>query len=247
MAASLAWVVSVGWGCAGAEEFVMLETGGGVATVFVTGRVELADAPACPASTFKLVIALAAMEEGMATPDLRHRCGDVPTVDSRGEAGMREAMRYSSNDYFLWLAGRLGAERVASWATRVGFAEGPLASDWVGVDSSAVVRGGALKVTPRQVHAFTVRLMRGAVTSGAEVQRMMEEVMAWPSPDPSVRLCGKTGAWGGAAWFTGFVDRSGERKAVTVLVPYRVPEWGPARERAIREFYARAGFRPPGS
>lgn len=241
MWATFAWV-----GCGRADNFVVLETavGGGDAAV-VAGEPALADSPACPASTFKLVIALAALEEGIATPSSRHRCGDVSGPVGQREIDMCEAMRHSSNEYFLWLAARLGTARIAERAIRVGFVGGPVAEDWVGEDAAAVVRGGSLRVTPRQLHTFTVRLMRGGVTSGPAGQRMMEDVMAWPSQDPGVRVFGKTGTWGGAAWYTGFVERAGARKATTVLVGYEVPAWGPARERAIRLFYERAGVRSP--
>lgn len=211
----------------------------------VAGNLSLADVPACPASTFKLVIALASLEEGIAVPSSRHGCADVPPLGEPREIDMREAMRHSSNEYFLWLAARLGADRIAEWAARVGFSGGPGGGDWLGGDPTAMVRGGTLKVTPRQLHAFTVRLMRGGATSGPAVQGMLEDVMAWPSQESSIGLFGKTGAWGGAAWFTGFVDRAGARTAVTVFVPYRVPEWRPARDRAIETFYARAGLAPP--
>ncbi len=226
------------WGQLSAEPFVVLETVGAGAGIVVAGDEALADAPACPASTFKAVIALAAFEAGVAVPSSRHRCADAPGGGSR-EIDMREAMRHSSNEYFSWLAGRVGAGVVGEMAARVGFFEGAPPPDWVGDDPAAVVRGGVLKVTPRGLHDFTVRLMRGELTSRPAVQEMLEEVLAWPSAIEGLRLYGKTGAWGGAAWFTGFADRDGVRRAITVMVPYRVPDWRPARGRAIALFLKR--------
>lgn len=226
------------WGHLWAEPFVVLETVGAGAGIVVAGDEALADAPACPASTFKAVIALAALEAGVAVPSSRHRCADAPGGGSR-EIDMREAMRHSSNDYFLWLAGEVGKGALGDVAARAGFFEGAPPPGWIGGDPEAVVRGGTVKVTPRRVHDFTVRLMRGSLASRPEVRCMLEEVLAWPSGDAVIRLCGKTGAWGGAAWFTGFADRGGERRAITVMVAYPVPDWRPARERAIALFLER--------
>jgi beta-lactamase class D len=227
------------------EEYVVLETTGGGGAEVVAGDPALANAASCPASTFKLVIALAVLEEGIAAPSDRHACHDVSGGQGLREIDMREAMRCSSNEYFLWLVGRSRPEKIMGWAVRTGFVDRAVAGDWLGGDASAVVRGGVLKVTARRLHDFTVRLMRGGLASTPEVQRMLEDVMSWPCPDPAVKVFGKTGAWGGAAWFTGFVERVGARKATTVLVPYKVPAWRPARECAVGLFFDRAGVARP--
>ncbi|HPA18926.1 MAG TPA: penicillin-binding transpeptidase domain-containing protein [Verrucomicrobiae bacterium] len=242
------WLACAAGLCGGwvrGERYVVLETIGGGGAEIVAGDAALADVAACPASTFKLVIALAVLEGGIAAPSERHVCHDVPGGNGRREIDMREAMRCSSNEYFLWLAGRLRPEKIVGWAVRTRFVDGVVAGDWLGGDASAVVRGGVLKVTARRLHGFTVRLMRGGLASTPEVQLMLEDVMSWPCPDPGAKVFGKTGAWGGAAWFTGFVERGGARKATTVLVPYRVPDWRPARERAIGLFFERTGVARP--
>ncbi len=225
--------------------FVIVETIGGGQPRIMAGDAALADVPQGPASTFKIVVALTGFEAGVASPDLRHACRDVPGARQAREIDMREAMRASSNEYFSWLAGRIGAEKIGATAVRIGFAQGPLREGWAGPDPGAIVRGGDLKVSARRLHDVTVRVMRGTAASSVEVQHMLEEVLSWPSPDPGSRVLGKTGAWGGAAWFTGFVDRQGERRAATVLVTYAVPNWRPARARAIDLFFSRANLPRP--
>lgn len=235
------------WAAPSAEPsgFVVLETAAEGAARIAKGEPDLAEFPACPASTFKMVIAIAALEIGAVSPGSKHRCADTPIGKNPRDIDMREAMRLSSNDYFLWLSKRIGVEKIGVTAQRLGFAEVWPTADWIGDDAAAVVRGGTLKVTARRLHDFTVCVMRGKATLAPHVQRMLEEVLCWPGTDNGVKVFGKTGAWGGAAWFTGFVDRHGARQAITVFVPYKVPEWRPARERAIDLFYSMAGTAAP--
>lgn len=225
--------------------FLIVETIGDGQPRIVAGDAALADVPHCPASTFKIVVALSGFEAGVASPDLRHTCRDVSGARQAREIDMREAMRASSNEYFTWLAGRIGADKIGSTAVRIGFAEGPLREGWAGPDPGAIVRGGDMKVSARRLHEVTVRVMRGTAASSPEAQHMLEEVLSWPSPEPGKRVFGKTGAWGGAAWFTGFVDGQGGRRAATVLVPYAVPNWRPARARAIDLFFSRVNLPRP--
>lgn len=211
----------------------------------MAGDGEMSRQPRCPGSTFKIVIAWAALEEALVAPDTRHHCDDAPPPGGPRDIDLREAMRGSSNAYFLWLAERLGETRLTEFVNRSGFAPAPVAAGWIGPDSRAVVRGGEIAVSAWQLHVFTLRVMSGGLASGPAVQAALEAAMAWPSADPVVRVFGKSGTWGGAAWFTGFVERKTGRKAITVLAPYVVPDWRPARERAIRLFYDRAGVAAP--
>jgi penicillin-binding protein 2 len=86
-----------------------------------------------PGSTFKLVVATAAMEEGVAGPDFRVYCGGGAVFYGRyfnchlkgghGSIDMRHAIEKSCNVYFYTLGQMLGVDRIHKWAAALGLGE----------------------------------------------------------------------------------------------------------------------------
>ena len=86
-----------------------------------------------PGSTFKIVVATAALEEGIATPDFRVSCPGGATFFGRffqchlkgghGSVDMRHAIEKSCNVYFYTLGNMLGIDRIAKWATALGLGD----------------------------------------------------------------------------------------------------------------------------
>jgi len=83
-----------------------------------------------PGSTFKIVVATAALEEGIVTPDFRVHCSGGAVFYGRyfkchlkgghGTVDMRHAIEKSCNVYFYTLGNMLGVDRIHKWATRLG-------------------------------------------------------------------------------------------------------------------------------
>jgi len=83
-----------------------------------------------PGSTFKLVVATAALEEGLVTPDYKVYCGGSATFFGRnflchlkgghGVIDMRHAIEKSCNVYFYTLGNMLGVDRLHKWAETLG-------------------------------------------------------------------------------------------------------------------------------
>jgi penicillin-binding protein 2 len=83
-----------------------------------------------PGSTFKIAVATAALEEGVATPDFRVHCSGGGVFYGRyfkchlkgghGTVDMRHALEKSCNVYFYTLGNMLGVDRMHKWATRLG-------------------------------------------------------------------------------------------------------------------------------
>lgn len=84
-----------------------------------------------PGSTFKIVTALAALEEGVISPDRRLFCGASYEVGNRvlrcwnkhghGHVNMHDALVQSCDVYFYRLAQRLGVDKIARYARGFGF------------------------------------------------------------------------------------------------------------------------------
>ena len=86
-----------------------------------------------PGSTFKIVVAAAAMEEGLVTPDHRIHCSGGKFFYTRtfmchkrgghGNVNMRQAIEQSCNVYFYTLGQMLGVDRIHKWASALGLGE----------------------------------------------------------------------------------------------------------------------------
>ena len=96
-----------------------------------------------PGSTFKVVMAVAALQEGVVTPDFRVSCGGGRVVHGRffqchsthGSVDMREALEKSCNSYFYALGEKMEIDQIHKWGTALGLGE------LSGVDLPHEVRG----------------------------------------------------------------------------------------------------------
>ncbi len=96
-----------------------------------------------PGSTFKVAMAVAALEEGVVTPDFRVACPGGRRVHGRffrchsthGSVDMREALEKSCNSYFYALGEKMEIDQIHKWATALGLGE------LSGVDLPHEVRG----------------------------------------------------------------------------------------------------------
>ena len=86
-----------------------------------------------PGSTFKIVVATAALEEGLVTPDFKVHCSGGASFYGRyfqchlkgghGTVDMRHAIEKSCNVYFYTLGNMLGVDRIHKWARALGLGE----------------------------------------------------------------------------------------------------------------------------
>ena len=86
-----------------------------------------------PGSTFKIVVAVAALEEGVIKPDFRVSCGGSAVFYGRafqcwkkgghGSVDLRHAMEQSCNVYYYTVGNMLGVDRIHKWATLLGLGE----------------------------------------------------------------------------------------------------------------------------
>ncbi len=96
-----------------------------------------------PGSTFKIAMAVAALEEGVVTPDFSVTCRGGGTFYGRryqchtthGTVAMREAIEKSCNTYFYTLGQKMEIDQIHKWSTALGLGE------LSGIDLPHEVRG----------------------------------------------------------------------------------------------------------
>ena len=96
-----------------------------------------------PGSTFKIAMAVAALEEGVVTPDFTVTCGGGASFYGRfykcwkkhGTVKMDQAIEQSCNTYFYTLGEKLDVDQIHKWSTALGLGE------MSGIDLPHEVRG----------------------------------------------------------------------------------------------------------
>ena len=135
-----------------------------------------------PCSTFKPVVALAALKEGLITSDTKVRVGRRTKMD------LTEALAHSNNPFFQKLGRELGFDRVAEYAHEFGlgekagwnipeespgkFPDAPPKEGGVGLLSS---HGLSIEVTPLQMAALISAIANGGTLYYLQYPRTPEE------------------------------------------------------------------------
>ena len=86
-----------------------------------------------PASTFKLIVAVAALEEGVVTPERTFHCPGYFTLGNgrwrcwkhsgHGSVNLRSALQQSCDVYFFSVGNMLGIDKIYKWMKEFGFGE----------------------------------------------------------------------------------------------------------------------------
>ena len=193
----------------------------------VTGsKVEL-DVAREPASTFKVVIAWAALDRGLVQ--------DVETpLKGADGLGLRQSLQKSINPPFALLAEKMGGEILGEYAERSGLIEGKILKSWMRAGGQEAVHGGELKTTLRREHSMAVGWMRGTAPWNGAAGKKLQDALVWKGE--RVMVWAKTGSFGGCLWMTGY----GEDKAVTVFMLGEVGR----RPEVVKAFFSRWGVEP---
>ncbi|CAM8652719.1 Penicillin-binding protein, transpeptidase [Candidatus Methylacidiphilaceae bacterium] len=220
------------WSVALAEEkypdgMTILETPKGGETKLVTGTKMEMDVAREPASTFKVVIAWAALDRGL-VQDV-----EAPLEGAEG-SGLRQSLQKSLNPPFAILAEKLGAEVLGEYAERSGLIDGKIPKGWMKAGGQEAAHAADLKTTLRREHSMAVAWMRGTAPWDGEAGKKLQDALIWKGE--KVLLRAKTGSYGGSLWITGY----GPDKAVTVFMEGPVSR----RPEILKAFFGRWGFEP---
>ena len=193
----------------------------------VTGSKVEMDVAREPASTFKVVIAWAALDRGLV------RDVETPLKGTDG-LGLRQSLQKSINPPFSILAEKMGGEILGEYAARSGLIEGKILKSWMKAGGQEAVHGGDLKTTLRREHSMAVAWMRGTEPWNGEVGKKLQEALVWKGE--KVEVWAKTGSFGGCLWMTGY----GRDKAVTVFMLGEVGR----RPEVVKAFFSRWAVEP---
>jgi beta-lactamase class D len=220
------------WAVALAEEkypdgMTILETPKSGEMQVVTGTKAEMDVAREPASTFKVVIAWAALDRGLVQ--------DVETpLKGADGLGLRQSLQKSINPPFAILAEKLGGEVLGEYAERSGLIEGKIPKGWMKAGGQEAAHAANLKTTLRREHSMAVGWMRGTEPWNGKVAKKLQDALVWKGE--KVLLRAKTGSYGGCLWMTGY----GEDKAVTVFMLGEVGR----RPEVVKAFFSRWGVEP---
>ncbi|MCX6946359.1 MAG: penicillin-binding transpeptidase domain-containing protein [Verrucomicrobia bacterium] len=205
-----------------ADGMTILETSKTGEMKLVAGSKAEMDVAREPASTFKVVIAWAALDRGLVQ--------DVEAALEGAEGlGLRESLQKSINPPFALLAEKLGGDVLGEYAERSGLIEGKIPKGWMRGGGKEAVHGGELKTTIRREHQMAVGWMRGEAPWDGEAGKKLQEALVWDGE--KILLRAKTGSYGGCLWMTGY----GPEKAVTVFLEGPVSR----RPKVLKAFFGR--------
>jgi len=220
------------WSVALADEkypdgMTILETPKSGEIQVVTGSQAEMDVPREPASTFKVVIAWAALDRGLVQ--------DVETPLEGAEGlGLRQSLQKSINPPFAILAEKLGGDVLGEYAERSGLIEGKIPKGWMRAGGREAAHAADLKTTLRREHSMAVAWMRGTAPWEGKAGEKLQDALVWKGE--KVLLRAKTGSYGGCLWITGY----GPEKAVTVFMEGPVSR----RPEILKAFFGRWGVEP---
>ncbi|EQA35402.1 penicillin-binding protein, transpeptidase domain protein [Leptospira inadai serovar Lyme str. 10] len=207
-----------------------------------------------PASTFKTYLALSLLENRIVDPEVRILCSDSHIPGSPRNLNLREALFYSSNDYFSILFPKLGRKKLEKTLRRIGYGplvdkpdpskKGKLPETWW-TDEKGLKHGGVLRLFPEEIHGFWVAVFwRRDLGISESIYRSWISSLFWSDcPERSGTIFGKTGSWEGNYWFQGIlISKNGpDSVAVTVLNKFKDAN----RTATINRFYEIVGCKMP--
>jgi hypothetical protein len=220
------------WSAALADEkypdgMTILETPMSGEMQVVTGSKVDVDVAREPASTFKAVIAWAALDRGL-IQDV-----EAPLKGAEG-LGLRQSLQKSINPPFALLAEKMGGDVLGEYAERSGLIERKIPEGWMKAGGQEAVHAADLKTTLRREHSMAVGWMRGTEPWSGAGGKKLQDALVWKGE--KVLLRAKTGSYGGCLWMTG----CGEDKAVTVFMLGEVGR----RPEVVKAFFSRWGVEP---
>ncbi|MDJ0702440.1 MAG: class D beta-lactamase [Leptolyngbyaceae cyanobacterium MO_188.B28] len=164
--------------------------------------------PFLPASTFKILNSLIALETGVIANDLAILTWDgversIPTWNR--DLNLRTALRISAVWFYQVLARRIGHELMQQWVTETGYGNQDIGS---AQDIDTFWLTGDLRITPQEQVQFLQRLYRNDLPFSESTLATVKDIMI-VEQTPNFTIRAKTG-WaisGAVGWYVGYVEQ----------------------------------------
>jgi len=169
---------------------------------------ETADRRRIPASTYKILNAMIALETRAVASDaavLRWDGVVRDRIEINQDLSLSEAFRLSAVPHFQALARAIGSERMQEWVQRVGYGNEDISG---GIDQFWLT--GGLRISPREQIQLLVRLYRSQLPFAERTMRIARMIME-TERTPAFVVRAKTGLAllpeGRVGWWVGWVER----------------------------------------
>lgn len=207
--------------------------------------------PVLPASTFKIVNSIVALENDLVSdPEtlLPWDGAEYSVAEWNQDLTLRTAMRVSCVPCFQALARKIGSERMADWLARLKYGNQDTSG---GIDRFWL--SGGLRVSPVEQIDFLRRLVEEELQIRPRTLEIVQEILTLDVTQEHL-LRGKTGlarkpeAPALTAWFVGWVERGSRRVYFATLIddaPVEV-DVVPLRRRITERVLSELGILPAG-
>ena len=213
------------------------------------GHAERVNRRLIPASTFKILNSLIALETGVMT-DANTVIKWDGVVRDRTELNrdrdLQTAFRLSAVPHFQELARRIGAERMQRFVDAVGYGNGDMSG---GIDQFWLT--GGLRVSPREQVEFLSRLHRGDLPFSVATMATVKAMMVAEQTEEHV-IHAKTGLvvlpqGENVGWWVGWVERRGRVHVFATVLETTTPDqtFAPARQGVTRRVLGQLGVLSP--
>ncbi|MBD1843395.1 class D beta-lactamase [Cyanobacteria bacterium FACHB-63] len=166
-----------------------------------------------PASTFKILNSLIALETGVISDEIAVLTWDgVPRKFPawNRDLNMREAIKLSAIWFYQVLARRVGHDRMQHWVSQVGYGNQTIGSP---NDIDQFWLQGELRITPQQQIQFLRRLYQNDLPFSERSISIVKDILVMERT-PDYTITGKTG-WAGVAddvtpkigWYVGYLEK----------------------------------------
>jgi beta-lactamase class D len=210
-------------------------------------RPERAATRMVPASTFKIPISIAALENGVADgaefaiawDAKKYPLSDEAPESWRQDLTLRSAFANSSEWFYRELVRRIGTDRMSEWTVRLGFGAFENGSGVPAGDTGRFWLDGRLRISAIEQVDFIERFVRDELPISAATTSTMRTIMLLDESG-STRFFGKTGtsARDGETplgWLVGFVEHNDETLFFALNISHErlLDDFGRARRAAI--------------
>lgn len=199
--------------------FVLFDPNSGERSVVNSG---FAEARRIPASTFKIVNSLIALETGAVRDTdeiIPYGGGRTPVAAWAQDMSMRDAIAVSNVPVYQELARRIGLETYHKWLRKLDYGNAD-----PGADVETFWLKGPLQISPAEQTQLLARLAQGQLPISARNQAMVRDILL--VDEQSGRQIFAKSGWTtapdpGIGWYVGWVEDAGQLHAFALVMEVR--------------------------